>query len=88
MCSTMKAHPHQSSPCGESINQAQGLTRLERAYGLLAPLVFGAIQAIKPFWGACSEELLSRCGMVPPAGDAAIWFHGASAGEMSAARNL
>jgi 3-deoxy-D-manno-octulosonic-acid transferase len=65
-----------------------GLTRLEHAYGFFAPVVFGAIQAISPIWGASFEELQSRRGLVPRIGDASIWLHGASAGEMSAAQNL
>lgn len=77
---------------GDALNRnkirLRNLTLPEQAYGLFARVVFGAVQAIKPFWGASSEELRSRRGWVPRVDDASIWFHGASAGEMSAADNL
>ena len=64
------------------------LTTLERAYELLGPWVFRAAHRWEYMTGSSSEDLKSRKGLVPAAGDAAVWFHGASAGEISAATAL
>jgi 3-deoxy-D-manno-octulosonic-acid transferase len=65
-----------------------GLTVLERAYGLLSPVAFGAAQITERLRGASAGELRSRNGFVPQAKAPAFWFHGASAGEMAAASRL
>jgi 3-deoxy-D-manno-octulosonic-acid transferase len=64
------------------------LTRLERAYGLVAPLVFRAVQQWERLGGANEEELQWRNGLTCPVDHPVVWFHGASAGEMSAALAL
>jgi 3-deoxy-D-manno-octulosonic-acid transferase len=65
-----------------------GLTVLERAYGLLSPLAFGAAQITERLRGASARELRSRSGYVPQTKPPSLWFHGASAGEMAAALRL
>jgi 3-deoxy-D-manno-octulosonic-acid transferase len=67
------------------MTEAVPLTALERAYELVAPMVFRAVQGWEQFAGASAEEVRSRKGLMLPAGAAVVWFHGASAGEMSAA---
>lgn len=62
-----------------------GLTTLERAYGILAPIAFGGAQNWERLAGASRAELQSRRGFVPEAAGPTLWFHGASAGEMAGA---
>lgn len=66
-------------------DDASRLTPLERAYTLLAPLAFGGAQNWERLTGASRAELSARRGFVTPSEGPTLWFHGASAGEMSAA---
>jgi 3-deoxy-D-manno-octulosonic-acid transferase len=62
-----------------------GLTSLERAYGWLAPIAFRGAQSWARLAGASRAELQARQGFVPQSAEPTLWFHGASAGEMSGA---
>ena len=64
------------------------LSKLERTYALLSPLVFKGAQVVQRMRGASHEELQSRLGYVRQADAPLIWFHGASAGEMAGAAAL
>jgi 3-deoxy-D-manno-octulosonic-acid transferase len=64
------------------------LSGLERIYAALSPCVFGPSLAAAYVSGATSAELRARVGRVPAAERGAVWFHGASAGEMAGAARL
>jgi 3-deoxy-D-manno-octulosonic-acid transferase len=64
------------------------LTWMEKAYAALSPVAFNCAHLIERFRGASDEEQQSRLGYVVPRDRSAIWFHGASAGEMAAASAL
>jgi 3-deoxy-D-manno-octulosonic-acid transferase len=64
------------------------LSALERIYAALSPGVFGVSLLASYLGGAHDDELRARMGRMPPAAGAAIWLHGASAGEMAAAARL
>jgi len=76
---TEKRQPHNTAA------HSLRLTPLERAYGLLARIAFGGAQNWERLAGASRAELRSRRGFVPETEGPTLWFHGASAGEMSAA---
>lgn len=72
----------------ETDAQALGLTAFDRVYRAAAPWAFGLAWVAARLLGASPDELRSRAGMLPQACAPLLWFHGASAGEMSAAARL
>ncbi|SRR5579875_1210725 len=65
-----------------------GLSALEKIYAALSPCVFGPSLAAAYVSGATGDELRARMGRVPVTERGALWFHGASAGEMAGAARL
>ncbi len=63
-------------------------TAFDRLYRAVTPYAFGAAWLAARALGASVSELDARVGELPEAAHPLIWFHGASAGEMSAAAKL
>ena len=73
----------------QSIDSAETrVTAADRVYGALGASVFGGMWLAARVFGADRNELRSRSGVMPMAGQPLVWFHGASAGEMAAAAQL
>lgn len=64
------------------------LTAADRVYGSAAKAVFGLLWLAGRVAGVSAETLRCRSGALPAAPAPLLWFHGASAGEMSAAGTL
>ncbi|HUI27695.1 MAG TPA: glycosyltransferase N-terminal domain-containing protein, partial [Candidatus Kryptonia bacterium] len=63
-------------------------TLADRAYGAVAPRVFEFIRLAARVLGTPAGDLRCRAGVLPDVAQPAVWFHGASAGEMAAALRL
>ena len=63
-------------------------TAVDVAYAALAPAAFGVAHLAARARGATPRERRERAGDLPTAGAPLFWFHGASAGEMTAAAKL
>lgn len=61
---------------------------VECVYEALAPAAFGALWSYARWRGTAAADLEARRGFVPPMRGAAVWIHGASAGEMAAGAAL
>lgn len=64
------------------------MTGWDRAYGATAEAVCAALDPLARACGATRAEIAQRRGFLPPARAPLLWFHGASAGEMTAAAVL
>jgi 3-deoxy-D-manno-octulosonic-acid transferase len=58
------------------------------AYATVAPLVFAGVHLGSRWLGASPAELQERAGQLPRVSGPLLWFHGASAGEITAATRL
>jgi 3-deoxy-D-manno-octulosonic-acid transferase len=63
-------------------------TLADRLYGVAARVVFPMIWLGARVGGVPAEQLRARTGMMPVAPRPLVWFHGASAGELTAAAYL
>jgi 3-deoxy-D-manno-octulosonic-acid transferase len=64
------------------------LTGADRLYRGAATVAFGLLWAAARAVGVSADHLRARRGIVPAVPGPLLWFHGASAGEMGAARAL
>jgi 3-deoxy-D-manno-octulosonic-acid transferase len=71
-------------------SRSSDITAWERIYGAVTPYAFGAAWVAARMMGSSALEMEARTGALQaPAGRGPLlWFHGASAGEMSAAFKL
>ncbi len=64
------------------------ITILERIYERLSPVAFGPAAIVARATGVSRSEIMERMGVLPETSGPALWFHGASAGEMAAGTEL
>jgi 3-deoxy-D-manno-octulosonic-acid transferase len=71
-------------------SRSSEITPWERFYGAVTPYAFGAAWVAARMMGSSAHEMEARTGAVksPTGRGPLLWFHGASAGEMSAALRL
>jgi len=71
-------------------SRSSDITAWERIYGAVTPYAFGAAWVAARMMGSSALEMEARTGALqtPAAKGPLLWFHGASAGEMSAAFKL
>lgn len=71
-------------------SRSSEITPWERIYGAVTPYAFGAAWVAARMMGSSADEMEARLGAVssPRGKGPLLWFHGASAGEMSAALKL